>query len=99
MAWEGRYLVLGFASGTISKIPLNLLLLKGCAMIGVFWTSFVERNPEAHRANMIQLLDWCSKGLIHPHIYASFALGETAKALSLIEARKVTGKVIVNPQL
>jgi len=99
MAWEGRYLVLGFASGTIPKIPLNLLLLKGCAMIGVFWTSFVERNPEAHRANMIRLLDWCSKGLIHPHIYASFALGETAKALSLIEARKVTGKVIVNPQL
>jgi NADPH:quinone reductase-like Zn-dependent oxidoreductase len=99
MAWEGRYLVLGFASGTIPKIPLNLLLLKGCAMIGVFWTSFVERNPEAHRANMIQLLDWCSKGLIHPHIHASFALSETAKALSLIEARKVTGKVIVNPQL
>ena len=68
-------------------------------MIGVFWTSFVERNPEAHRANMIQLLDWCSKGLIHPHIHASFGLGETAKALSLIEGRKVTGKVIVNPQL
>src|SRR5262249_36596780 len=83
MAWEGRYLVLGFASGTIPRIPLNLLLLKGCAMIGVFWTSFVERNPEAHRDNMVQLLDWCKKGLIHPHIHASFALAETAKALSL----------------
>jgi NADPH:quinone reductase len=99
MAWEGRYLVLGFASGTIPKIPLNLLLLKGCAMIGVFWTSFVERSPEQHRANMIQLLDWCRRGQIHPHIHAIFALEETAKALSLIEARKVTGKVVVNPQL
>jgi NADPH2:quinone reductase len=99
MAWEGRYLVLGFASGTIPKIPLNLLLLKGCAMIGVFWTSFVERSLEQHRANMIQLLDWCRQGLIRPHIHAIFALEQTAKALSLIEARKVTGKVVVNPQL
>ncbi len=99
MAWEGRYLVLGFASGTIPKIPLNLLLLKGCSMIGVFWTAFVERNPEAHRANLAQLLDWCEQGLIRPHVHARFALEDTAKALSLIEARKVTGKVIINPQL
>jgi NADPH2:quinone reductase len=64
----------------------------------VFWTSFVEREPERHRANMIQLLDWCQQGLIAPHIHASFGLIETAKALSLIEGRKVTGKVIINPQ-
>jgi NADPH2:quinone reductase len=99
MAWEGRYLVLGFASGTIPKIPLNLLLLKGCAMIGVLWTSFVDRNPERHHANMVQLLEWCRQGLIRPHIHASFPLADIEKALSLIEARKVTGKVIVNPQL
>ena len=98
MAWEGRYLVLGFASGTIPKIPLNLVMLKGCAIMGVFWTAFVERYPEKHRANMIELLDWCKRGLITPHIHASFALIETAQALSLIEGRKVTGKVIVNPQ-
>jgi NADPH2:quinone reductase len=98
MAWEGRYLVLGFASGTIPRLPLNLVMLKGCAIIGVFWTAFVERQPERHRANMIKLLDWCAKGLISPHIHSSFALIETAKALSLIEGRKVTGKVIVNPQ-
>ncbi len=59
MAWEGRYLVLGFASGTIPRLPLNLVMLKGCAIIGVFWTAFVERNPNAHRANMELLLDWC----------------------------------------
>jgi len=98
MAWEGRYLVLGFASGTIPKIPLNLVMLKGCAIIGVFWTAFVERHPDKHRTNMVELLDWCKQGLIHPHIHASFALIETAKALSLIEGRKVTGKVIINPQ-
>ena len=62
MAWEGRYLVLGFASGTIPKIPLNLVMLKGCAIMGVFWTAFVERYPEKHRANMIELLDWCKRG-------------------------------------
>jgi NADPH2:quinone reductase len=98
MAWEGRYLVLGFASGTIPRLPLNLVMLKGCAIIGVFWTAFVERYPEKHRANMIKLLDWCAEGLISPHIHSSFALIETAKALSLIEGRTVTGKVIVNPQ-
>jgi NADPH2:quinone reductase len=99
MAWEGRYLVLGFASGEIPRMPLNLLLLKGCGILGVFWTSFVERNPEKHRANMQLLLELCKEGRITPHVHASFALVETAKALSLIEGRKVNGKVIVNPQL
>jgi NADPH:quinone reductase len=98
MAWEGRYLVLGFASGTIPRLPLNLVLLKGCAILGVFWTAFVERYPEQHRANLILLLDWCAKGLIAPHIHARFGLVDTAKALSLIEQRKVTGKVIIDPQ-
>jgi NADPH2:quinone reductase len=99
MAWEGRYLVLGFASGEIPRMPLNLLLLKGCSVLGVFWTSFVERNPDKHRANMQLLLEWCKEGRIVPHVHASFALVETAKALSLIEGRKATGKVIVKPQL
>lgn len=98
MAWEGRYLVLGFASGTIPRIPLNLVMLKGCSIIGVFWTAFVERYPEKHRANMKKLLEWCAEGLISPHIHSSFGLIETATALSLIEGRKVTGKVIINPQ-
>ncbi|MCJ7598055.1 MAG: zinc-binding dehydrogenase, partial [Methyloceanibacter sp.] len=98
-AWEGRYLILGFASGTIPRIPLNLVLLKGCSIIGVFWTSFVERNPEKHRANTIQLLKWCEEGRISPHIHGSFPLAETGSALSLIETRKVTGKVIVKPQI
>ena len=98
MAWEGRYLVLGFASGEIPRIPLNLVLLKGCSVVGVFWTSFVERSPEQHRANTAQLLDWCKDRRISPHIHANFPLADTAKALLLIEDRKVNGKVIVNPQ-
>jgi len=98
MAWDGRYLVVGFASGTIPRMPLNLVFLKGCAIVGVFWPAFVEREPERHRANMVQLLEWCREGQIAPHIHARFPLSETAAALSLIEERKVTGKVIVNPQ-
>jgi NADPH:quinone reductase len=98
MAWEGRYLVLGFASGEIPRIPLNLVLLKGCAIIGVFWTSFVERDPAQHRTNTAQLLAWCKEGKIVPHIHARFPLAETAQALMQIEGRKVTGKVIINPQ-
>ena len=98
MAWEGRYLVLGFASGTISRLPLNLVLLKGCSIVGVFWTAFVERNPDRHRANTLQLLQWCKEGRIVPHIHGVFPLAETGKALSLIEGRKVTGKVVVKPQ-
>jgi NADPH2:quinone reductase len=97
MAWEGRYLVLGFASGEIPRIALNLVLLKGCSVVGVFWTSFVERYPDQHRANTALLLEWCRTGKITPHIYATFPLEETAKALMLIEGRKVTGKVIINP--
>ena len=98
MAWEGRYLVLGFASGEIPRIPLNLVLLKGCQIVGVFWTSFVEREPEKHRANTAQVLDWCKEGKLVPHIHATFPLAETPKALAQIEGRKVSGKVIIHPQ-
>src|SRR5215470_525566 len=99
MAWDGRYLVVGFATGEIPRFPLNVIMLKGCAVVGVSWSAFVVRSPDQHRANMVELLDWCRRGLIVPHIHGIYSLVETAKALGLIEARKVTGKVIVNPQL
>jgi NADPH2:quinone reductase len=98
MAWEGRYLVIGFAAGDIPRFPLNVIMLKGCAVIGVSWTAFVTRNPERHHANMVELLDWAKEGKIVPHIHGTFPLAETADALRLIEGRKVTGKIIVNPQ-
>ena len=98
MAWEGRYLVIGFASGEIPRIPLNLVLLKGCDILGVFWTSFVARDLATYRDNTAQILKWCGEGKIAPHVHDTFALAETPKALSLIEGRKVTGKAIVHPQ-
>ena len=85
MGWDGRYLVVGFASGTIPRMPLNLVFLKGCALIGVNWPAFVARERERHRANMVELLDWCRQGLIAPHIHARFPLHETAAALARYE--------------
>lgn len=99
MAWDGRYLVIGFAAGEIPRFPLNVIMLKGCAVIGVIWTAFVERDPAQNRANLSQLLGWAKAGRIVPHIHGRFPLAETATALSLIEDRKATGKVIVQPQL
>jgi NADPH2:quinone reductase len=99
MAWEGRYLVVGFAAGEIPRFPLNIVMLKGCSVVGVLLSGFVARHPDRHRANMVELLEWCREGKIVPHIHGVFPLEETAKALGLIEGRKVTGKVIVNPQL
>jgi NADPH2:quinone reductase len=99
MAWEGRYLVVGFAAGEIPRFPLNLVMLKGCSVVGVLLSGFVVRHPDRHRANMVELLEWCRQGKIVPHIHGVFPLAETADALRLIEGRKVTGKVIVNPQL
>ena len=96
LGWQGVFFA---AAATLAVLLLlNLVLLKGCSLIGVFWTAFVERNPEKHRTNLVTLLEWCKEGRIVPHIHASFALTETAKALELIEGRKVAGKVIVNPQ-
>ena len=99
MAWEGRYLVVGFAAGEIPRFPLNVIMLKGCSVIGVSWSAFVNRDPDQHRINLMELLEWCRQGLIVPHIHGTYSLAETAEALGLIEGRKVTGKVIVNPQL
>ncbi len=95
IAWKGRFLVVGFAAGEIPKLPLNLVLLKGCDVVGVFWGSFIEREPEAHRANMAQLLDWCAQGKLSSHIHAVYPLADAAKALKAIAARQVMGKVIL----
>ncbi|MEM7191530.1 MAG: NADPH:quinone oxidoreductase family protein [Pseudomonadota bacterium] len=98
LGWKGRYLVIGFASGDIPHMPLNLVLLKGCDILGVFWTAFVDREPEAHRANMIEVLNWCEEGRLAPHIHGAYPLDEATDALRLIQDRKANGKVIVRPQ-
>ncbi|MBR3194162.1 NADPH:quinone oxidoreductase family protein [Bosea sp. (in: a-proteobacteria)] len=97
MGWGGRYLVVGFAGGEIPKIPLNLLLLKGCDLRGVFWGDFVRRDPAGHRANMERLLAWAAAGQIRAHVHGAFPLEQAAEALALIAGRKVQGKVVLVP--
>ena len=97
LGWKGRFLVIGFAAGDIPKIPLNLLLLKGCDIRGVFFARFAQEEPEAHRANLRQLLQWCESGELKPHVDAVYTLDETADAISALADRRVKGKVIVRP--
>ena len=97
MAWEGRYLVIGFAAGDIPKIPLNLVLLKGCDIVGVHWGAFAAREPEKEAANMSEIVRWCAEGKLSAHVHAVYPLSETAQALKDIAARKVMGKAIVKP--
>jgi len=95
LAWHGRFLVVGFAAGEIPKIPLNLLLLRGAEMAGVFWGEAVRRAPERHRANMLQVLDWVAAGRLKPRIHGTYPLDQIGEALSVLERREATGKVVV----
>lgn len=97
IGWRGRYLVVGFANGEIPKLPLNLMLLKGASLMGVFWGEFTKREPQANLAGMGQLLGWLAEGKIRPHISARYPLADTAAALNAMAARQVTGKVIIQP--
>jgi NADPH2:quinone reductase len=95
LGWQGRLLVVGFASGEIPKIPLNLLLLKGVAAIGVFWGEAVKRDPEGHRRNMEDVLCWVAEGKLHPRIHATFPLERTADAIAVLDRREAVGKVVL----
>lgn len=94
MAWKGRYLVVGFPAG-IPNIPLNLPLLKGCDIVGVFWGASVFRDPKGHAENVNELFGLYLAGKIRPRITAKFPLEEAGKALELLEDRSVLGKVVV----
>jgi NADPH2:quinone reductase len=97
LARQGRYLVVGFAAGEIPKLPLNLVLLKGCDVRGVFWGSWTERDPDSHRGNTADLMRWCAEGKISGHVHAAYPLAEAARALNDIAGRKVMGKVVLKP--
>ena len=96
-AWEGRYLVIGFAAGDIPRVPLNLTLLRGCSIVGVFWGSFVGRQPEDHRRNVAELMEWWRDGRFTPYVSATYPLDRAAEALRHLDARRVIGKVVVTP--
>jgi NADPH:quinone reductase len=95
IAWRGRLLVVGFAAGDIPKIPLNLTLLKGCAIVGVFWGEFTRREPERFAQEMRQLGQWYGEGRIRPHISATYPLDRAADALNDMAQRRVVGKVVL----
>jgi NADPH2:quinone reductase len=98
MAWRGRFLVIGFANGEIPKIPLNLALLKGCSIVGVFWGDYVKREPMNNLMDLRTLLGWLKEGKLRPHIAGQFPLARGAEAIRQLMDRKVSGKLVITPQ-
>jgi NADPH2:quinone reductase len=96
-AWQGRYLVVGFASGEIPKIPLNLVLLKGCQIVGVFWGAFAARAADENRRNVARILEWVAEGKLSPHIDGTYPFAEARAALERMEHRSVRGKLVLVP--
>ncbi|HXI86088.1 MAG TPA: NADPH:quinone oxidoreductase family protein [Parvularculaceae bacterium] len=94
IAWEGRFLVVGFPAG-IPKIPLNLTLLKSCSIVGVFWGAFTMRDPKRNEEHVAELFRWYQEGKVRPRVTARFPLEKAADALKMIEERKVLGKVVL----
>ena len=95
LAFGGRYLVIGFASGEIPKIALNLLLLKVVSVVGVFWGAFAKAQPQRNAANLAELLGWYTQGRLRPHASATFALERYRDALDAVVQRRVLGKVVL----
>ena len=95
LAWRGRYLVVGFAGGEIPKIPLNLALLKGSSLVGVFWGAFTQKEAALSLKNMQEIATWVMQGKISPHISKRYSLAEAPQALTDMMERKVIGKAVV----
>lgn len=95
IGWRGRYLVIGFANGEIPKLPLNLMLLKGASVVGVFWGDFCNREPQNFRKDLGEMFELLKQGKLRPHISARYPLKDGARAIEDMMNRKVMGKVIV----
>lgn len=95
IAWNGRYLVIGFAAGEIPKLPLNLPLIKGASIVGVFWGAFTAQEPKLHAQNMAELLQWFAEGKLKPHVSAHLPLERGGEAIRMLMDRKARGKVIL----
>ncbi|MFN9711768.1 MAG: NADPH:quinone oxidoreductase family protein, partial [Alphaproteobacteria bacterium] len=95
IAWEGKYLVVGFAAGEIPKIPLNLALLKGCEIVGVFWGAWVTKNPERHQVSVAELMQMYADGKIKPYVSERFTLANASAAITHLASRTAMGKVVV----
>ncbi|MHA0043501.1 NADPH:quinone oxidoreductase family protein [Deinococcus sp. PEB2-63] len=97
IAWGGRYLVIGFAGGEIPRLPLNLPLLKGASIVGVFWGEYARRDPSGNARHLTQLAGWVQSGTLKPEISRAYTLQEAPQAMRDLLERRVTGKVIVTP--
>jgi NADPH2:quinone reductase len=95
IAWRGRHLVVGFAAGEIPRLPLNLALLKGASVVGVFWGDFARREPARFAESVKQLTKWYAEGRLKPHVSQTFPLEKAAEALKAMAARQVKGKVVL----
>jgi len=95
IAWDGRLLVIGFAGGRIPAPPANLILLKNCSVVGVFFGAWVGRQPEVHRANLEKVFEWWRQGVVRPNVSHSFPLAKTADALYAVINREVVGKAVI----
>ena len=97
IGWRGRYLVIGFADGEIPSLPLNLALLKGASIVGVFWGEFAKREPQQNMKGMAEMLGWMREGKLKPLISKSYTLADAPQALMDMAARKVVGKIVIAP--
>jgi NADPH2:quinone reductase len=97
IGWRGRHLVIGFADGNIPALPLNLALLKGASLVGVFWGDFARREPANNMKGVSEMLGWMKEGKIKPLISKTYSLDESPQALVDMAARKVTGKIVIRP--
>jgi len=95
IAWNGRLLVVGFASGTIPSLPANLPLLKGASLVGVFWGAFAQRQPQDNAANFQQLFKWYGEGKLKPLVSQTYPLEKAADAINHLGQRRAVGKVVV----
>jgi NADPH2:quinone reductase len=95
IGWEGRLLVIGFAAGRIPSAPANLILLKGCEVVGVFWGAFAARSPDVARHNFETMLKWSAEGKLKPYVSAHFPLDKVPEAMNALLARKVAGKAVI----
>jgi NADPH2:quinone reductase len=94
IAWEGRFLVVGFPAG-IPRLPLNLTLLKGCQVVGVFWGGFAQRDPKANAANIAELMQLYAKGAIRPLVSERYPLARAGEAIARLAGRQAMGKIVV----
>ncbi len=97
MAWDGRLLVIGFASGTIPKLPVNLTLVKSYSVVGVFWGAFTQKEPQVYADNMKELIGWHLAGKVRPVIEGVYPLKEAGTVLKRVLDRGATGKIVLKP--